>query len=68
MSDLRLPDDDPPPVPPVRPGLEDCCKGSCDTCVFDLYDAAVERYRAELSAWQKRAAGASSSQGAPGNA
>ena len=48
------PEDDPPPVPPIRPGREDCCRGSCDPCVFDLYEEAMERYRAELQAWQKR--------------
>ena len=45
---------DPRPVPPVRPGLDECCGGSCDPCVFDLYDAALDRYRAELKAWQAR--------------
>ena len=47
-------DDDLPPVPPIRPGREDCCQGSCDPCVFDLYEDAMERYRAELHAWQER--------------
>jgi hypothetical protein len=47
-------DDHRPPLPPVRPNQDDCCKGSCDPCVFDLYEQAVERYRADLSAWQKR--------------
>ena len=47
-------DDDRPPAPPVRPSQDECCKGSCDPCVFDLYDQAVERYRAALSAWQQR--------------
>jgi hypothetical protein len=51
----QLPDDDHrPPLPPVRPSQDDCCKGSCDPCVFDLYEQAVERYRADLSAWQER--------------
>ncbi len=53
MPELR-PEDDPPPVSPIRPGREDCCRGSCDPCVFDLYEEAMERYRAELQAWQKR--------------
>src|SRR2546422_381458 len=48
------PDDDPPPVPPIRPVREDCCQGSCDPCVFDLYEEAMERYRAERKAWQDR--------------
>jgi len=50
----KLPADDHRPLPPVRPGQDDCCKGSCDPCVFDLYEQAVERYRADLSAWQER--------------
>ena len=50
----ELHDDDPQPVPPLRPTMEDCCRGSCDPCVFDLYDAALERYEADLRAWQRR--------------
>jgi hypothetical protein len=50
----QLPDDDHRPLPPVRPSQDACCKGSCDPCVFDLYEQAVERYRADLSAWQER--------------
>ncbi|HEY2969914.1 MAG TPA: oxidoreductase-like domain-containing protein [Casimicrobiaceae bacterium] len=46
--------DDPPPVAPIRPGREDCCQGSCDPCVFDLYEEALDRYHAELQAWQER--------------
>jgi len=51
-------DADPPPSPPSPPDDSDCCRSSCDPCVFDLYDAAVERYEAELARWQKRRAAA----------
>ena len=47
-------DDDPRPVPPERPRLEDCCKSSCDPCIFDLYDDALDRYQSELEAWEER--------------
>lgn len=47
-------DDDSRPVPPVRPDPEDCCRGSCDPCIFDLYDEALDRYRADLERWEKR--------------
>ncbi|HEV3239947.1 MAG TPA: oxidoreductase-like domain-containing protein [Casimicrobiaceae bacterium] len=53
MPDIPL-DDDPRPGPPPRPTMEDCCRGGCDPCVFDLYDSALERYEAELRAWRKR--------------
>ena len=52
-----LPGDDPRPVPPPRPSSTDCCRGGCDPCVFDLYDAALERYEAELAAWRQRRKG-----------
>jgi hypothetical protein len=48
------PEHDPPPVPPVRPSNDDCCRGACDPCIFDVYEDALERYRAELQAWQER--------------
>ena len=47
---------DPRPVPPERPSREDCCKGSCDPCIFDVYDDALDRYQSELQAWEERQA------------
>ncbi|MFB9123234.1 hypothetical protein E2553_30010 [Paraburkholderia dipogonis] len=50
------PKDDPQPVPPVQPDLDDCCHSGCNPCVFDLYDEALERYRTALAEWQARQA------------
>jgi oxidoreductase family protein len=47
-------DDDPPPIPPTRPEQEDCCRGGCECCVFDLYEEAREKYDAALRAWEER--------------
>lgn len=47
-------DHDSRPEPPPRPAAEDCCRSGCDPCVFDLYDAALGRYEAELRAWHTR--------------
>jgi len=49
-------ENDPRPVAPVRPRSEDCCKSSCDLCVFDVYNDALERYQADLRAWEARQA------------
>ena len=46
--------DDPRPLPPDKPDPGDCCGGGCVHCVFDLYEAALERYEAELAAWHAR--------------
>ena len=54
MTGSTRQDNDPRPQPPVRPSDEDCCKGGCDRCVFDLYEDALERYEAELNAWEER--------------
>lgn len=51
MSSLT---DDPRPVPPIEPALEECCGNGCDPCIFDIHYAAMERYRAELAAWEAR--------------
>lgn len=45
---------DTPPRPPEPPDPGDCCGGGCVACVFDLYDAALERYEKELAAWRAR--------------
>ncbi len=45
---------DPRPVPPVQPGLGDCCRSGCVPCVYDLYDEAMERYELALAAWLAR--------------
>ena len=48
--------DDPMPQPPPRPAADDCCQGGCARCVYDLYEDALERYRADLAAWHARRA------------
>lgn len=48
--------DDPPPVRPAEPDAADCCGEGCVRCIFDTYDAALERYQAALAAWQARQA------------
>jgi hypothetical protein len=47
-------EDDPPPVAPTPPELDECCGSGCTHCVFELYDDARERYEAELAAWRRR--------------
>jgi len=42
------------PEPPVRPAAADCCRGGCDPCVFDLYEAELARYEKALAEWQAR--------------
>jgi len=54
-STLPVPDPaDPPPVRPTEPDAADCCGEGCTRCVYDLYEEALERYRAALAAWQAR--------------
>lgn len=45
---------DPRPMPPREPALEECCKGGCEPCVFDRYYDALERYRDALQEWLQR--------------
>ncbi|MPW21015.1 oxidoreductase [Paraburkholderia sp. CNPSo 3157] len=47
-------DDDPRPTPPTRPDPDECCHSGCDTCIFDLYEDELTRYRAALAAWEAR--------------
>lgn len=48
----QLQQQSPRPVPPVQPALEECCRSGCTPCIFDLYEDAMERYRARLTAWE----------------
>ena len=43
-----------PPMPPPKPGKDDCCRSGCTFCVFDLYQDELEQYRLALKAWQQR--------------
>ncbi len=48
---------DPKPLPPDRPGDNECCQSGCDPCVFDFYNDEMDRYRQELKAWEARQVG-----------
>ncbi|HLO96750.1 MAG TPA: oxidoreductase-like domain-containing protein [Burkholderiaceae bacterium] len=50
----RLSADDPMPLPPAPPALEDCCGNGCEPCIFDAHDLAMDAYRQALRAWQAR--------------
>ncbi|WP_061169254.1 oxidoreductase-like domain-containing protein [Caballeronia hypogeia] len=54
MKHSISPTDDPRPEPPERPSPEECCQSGCNPCVFDLYQEELERYRADLRAWEAR--------------
>lgn len=45
---------DPQPPPPLEPDAADCCGEGCVRCIYDLYDEALQCYRAELAAWRQR--------------
>ena len=45
---------DPRPVPPREPALEECCQRDCEPCVFDRYYEALERHREALDRWLAR--------------
>ena len=51
-----LPDDssDPRPAAPPEPEPWECCQSGCDTCVYDRYWDAVERYEQALAQWEHR--------------
>ena len=43
------------PIPPREPAPEECCGKGCTPCVLDVYAEALERYKAELEAWNIKA-------------
>lgn len=42
------------PMVPTRPEREACCGSGCSPCIFDLYEAQLEHYRAALTQWEVR--------------
>ncbi|WP_371704433.1 MULTISPECIES: oxidoreductase-like domain-containing protein [Cupriavidus] len=54
VNPVANPADDPRPVPPERPGDDECCGSGCDPCIFDFYYQELDRYREELRAWEAR--------------
>jgi len=46
--------DDPEPVAPQAPDPRDCCHSGCTWCVDDMYQEALEQYRAAHQAWTAR--------------
>lgn len=49
-----VPVPDPRPEPPQPPEPGDCCHSGCAYCVDDIYQDALDQYRADLKAWQAR--------------
>ncbi|TZG25229.1 hypothetical protein FYJ91_17585 [Sphingomonas montanisoli] len=39
-----------PPAPPRRPDIENCCGRGCEPCIFDYYNAALERWEGKMRA------------------
>lgn len=46
--------EDPMPLAPPQPELEDCCGNGCDPCIFDLHAMQMDSYRKALRDWRSR--------------
>ncbi len=47
-------DDDPRPIEPVEPDLNDCCGNGCEPCVFDTYIEEKRAWEQAVKAWEER--------------
>jgi hypothetical protein len=54
MTETKLDAEDPRPEPPQPPEPGDCCHSGCAYCVDDMYQDALDKYRAELKDWLAR--------------
>ncbi|MYN09591.1 oxidoreductase-like domain-containing protein [Pseudoduganella aquatica] len=54
MTETTLDAEDPRPEPPQPPEPGDCCHSGCAYCVDDMYQDALDKYRADLKDWQAR--------------
>ena len=47
-------DNDPRPVEPIEPDLNECCGNGCCPCVFDTYAEEKRSWQQALKAWEGR--------------
>mgnify|MGYP001046254952 CR=1 FL=1 len=47
-------DNDPRPVEPIEPDLNECCGNGCCPCVFDTYAEEKRSWQQALKAWEER--------------
>lgn len=53
MTDTTT-NDDPRPVEPVEPDLNECCGNGCTPCVFDTYAEAKRAWQQAVKEWEQR--------------
>lgn len=46
--------DDPCPIEPEEPGLNDCCGNGCEPCVFDTYIVEKRQWEQAVKEWETR--------------
>lgn len=51
MSDTK---EDPRPVEPVEPDLDECCGSGCMPCVFDRYEDRRQDWKQAVREWEER--------------
>ncbi|MEO6103911.1 MAG: oxidoreductase-like domain-containing protein [Pseudoxanthomonas sp.] len=44
----------PAPERPVEPDPADCCGEGCVNCIYDIHEAAMERFEKDFAAWHGR--------------
>ncbi|WP_322994592.1 oxidoreductase-like domain-containing protein [Castellaniella sp.] len=54
MTNTPALNDDPRPIEPIEPDLNECCGNGCTPCVYDTYADEKRAWQQAIKDWEQR--------------